>query len=755
MKPVFTIMVVLLALPVLGAGEAETLFFDFTTPREMDEWHGGTAVHLNAPGTVVELEPGGEPFWTCWSMPQDWEPFAELVIELDLVKGGKDLCVAVSDDEEYTVALETTLEHGGTRTIRVPVKQLYESGIQTQHVRGVALFTRVPDVAVRVRKVALAGKGGDLSASVRRGTRMLADAEGRDADFFWSYSHWARRVAAVEKHPVSGKRSFEMKFAGKSPVSGWGRFAHDWRGYDALAFDVFNPKDKPVTLTVELKDTWVSFFSKAYVSSHAFELPPGATTKLSIPLAGLEGKQGGSGAVGRLNLKYVQQMLFRVDEASQPVDLYVDNIRLVGKPGQAFANAIPAAELPKFGFEHASAKLKLPADLHKITVGAPGAASTLKAGAARVKITPKVGTRMASVSSNSEGILDDIYVRVLLLQEDGKDLVAWLHIDNLYMPGRVEMPPILQEKLGVKPENIFWSATHTHNSGAPWASKAFTEQIIAGFTEAAEAAAARMNPVRVGIARTNARFNFNRVMKGPDGNTYSTLDAKYMTFLLDSRETDTELATIWFVGDDAQPVAAVVYYTGHANMLCRVMPWISGDWSGWTERLLEDASGAVVMHVQGPLGDTDMRDICIGCGRTIRAGWDVAYASMRATQTGLTSINPSTMAGVGIRHGEGIGTPNEKQAQKGATEHKLPVHVLTIGPVAFCDLGGEVWTRFALEVRAKSPFPHTYLNFSSGYYYPEEWAFEKKSYGTQDRMPDWGGVLRDTTVKLLGDAAGK
>jgi len=168
------------------------------------------------------------------------------------------------------------------------------------------------------------------------------------------------------------------------------------------------------------------------------------------------------------------------------------------------------------------------------------------------------------------------------------------------------------------------------------------------------------------------------------------------------------------------------------------------------ERLLEASSGAVVMQVQGPLGDTDMRDICTSYDRTIRAGWDVAYTAMRATEKDLKAVDPSALAGVGVRNGEAEGTP-----VKGDAMQKLPVRILTIGPVAFCDLGGEVWTRFGLELRAASPYPYTFLDFSSGYYYPEEWAFASKSYGTQDRRPDWGPALRDKAAAMLKEAAGK
>ena len=397
--------------------------------------------------------------------------------------------------------------------------------------------------------------------------------------------------------------------------------------------------------------------------------------------------------------------------------------------------------------------MKLPVDLHTLKVPEVEDAGKLKVGAARVKITPPVGIRMASVGSNSEGILDDIYVRVIVLQQEDRDQIVWMHIDNLYVPGRNEVPPILQERLGIKPENCFWSASHNHNSGAAWSNKQFNQQIIDAFVQGAEEARRNMKPVRVGIATTHAKFNYNRVMKGDDGKYYGMLDMKQNGFLMDSRPTDTQLAMLWFVDATDHPVACVLYYTGHPNMLCRVLPWISGDWSGWTERLLEDASGAVVMHVNGSLGDVDMRGNSISVDRCIRAGWDVAYTGMQATQQRLTAVDPSSMAGVRVLHAESRGSPNAKAAKKGVASHTLKVRTLTLGPIAFVDVGGELWSRFGLEIRSSSPFPYTYINFSAGYYYPEEWAFAQGSYGTKDRRPDWGGILRDTAVQLLKRAA--
>jgi hypothetical protein len=150
-----------------------------------------------------------------------------------------------------------------------------------------------------------------------------------------------------------------------------------------------------------------------------------------------------------------------------------------------------------------------------------------------------------------------------------------------------------------------------------------------------------------------------------------------------------------------------------------------------------------------------MRGNSISVDRTIRAGWDVAHSAMAATQGNLRAIDPSSRSGVRVLHAQSEGSSNDKQARKGIRAQTLNVHVLTIGPVAFVDVGGELWSRFGLEIRDASPYPYTYLNFSSGYYYPEEWAFKEGSYGTQDRQPDWGGIVRDTALELLRGAGGE
>ena len=754
MKP--KAILLLLAVVVLACAGvcADRTVFDFSSPEQFHEWHGDVRVErADQPGMVIRFETTGQPVWTCWSFAEDWEKFERLVIELE-AGAETELGIALSDHEEFLVGISLPLRKGRNE-ISVPVRKLFEAGLQIGHMRGIALWARKSPGTVTVRRVRLTGKGVDLSNVPRLGTRILNDAEGRSAEFMFYYSHQARRVRAVHEHAAGGERSLMIILTEKGKVSSWGRFPHDWRGYESYAFEVYNPEEVPVKFEAALWDSHVPFVSNRYIARLPVTLPPKQTTTVTWNLAGLEGESVRAPR-GRLKMKYMQSLRFERPNGTDTVKLYVDDLRLVGKPGRAFERMIAPEEIPTFGFEHTRDRLRLAADLKRIRIpGAPAGPSRLRLGAARVKVTPKVGTRMATDQSRSVAVLDDLYVRVLVLQEQGKEPIVWLHRDHVFSGGQPTLKTILAERLKIKPENTFWSATHTHSSGW-WGDKTYREGMMNGFIEATEKAHATMKPVRVAIAKTRARFNYNRVIKGPDGKFPSNLyEVKYLNYLMDSRPADDELAMIWFVGPDEKPVAGIVCYTAHGNMLCRVAPIISGDWSGWTQHLLEEASGAVVMHVNGAEGDVDMRGNGVSVCRTIRAGWDVAHAAMGATQKKVIGIDPRAFAGVSVRHGTGTGTSNERQRKKGIKEHTLKVDALTLGPIAFVDVHGELWNRFGREIKAKSPFRHTYVNMSSAGYFCEAWAFDQKIYGSVGRQPDWGGVVRDASVRLLNEAAGR
>jgi len=93
--------------------------------------------------------------------------------------------------------------------------------------------------------------------------------------------------------------------------------------------------------------------------------------------------------------------------------------------------------------------------------------SELRAGWAKREITPEPGYAMAGYiarQGNSVGVLDPLYVRVLLL-EQGKTRVVIILADVLLISSRcaTHLRKVLAGALTIRPESVVVAATHTHS----------------------------------------------------------------------------------------------------------------------------------------------------------------------------------------------------------------------------------------------------------------------------------------------------
>jgi hypothetical protein len=99
----------------------------------------------------------------------------------------------------------------------------------------------------------------------------------------------------------------------------------------------------------------------------------------------------------------------------------------------------------------------------------PVSASELRAGAARVCITPQLGIVMNGGvgPSTAQHIHDDLFVRALVL-DDGKTRLAFAVVDTCLLDRPVfdEAKKLVQKHTGLGPEEVMMSATHTHSAGS-------------------------------------------------------------------------------------------------------------------------------------------------------------------------------------------------------------------------------------------------------------------------------------------------
>ena len=96
----------------------------------------------------------------------------------------------------------------------------------------------------------------------------------------------------------------------------------DWQEYTSLKLDGFNPQDKPVTCHLKIAD------ARSFVYEKSDVLTPKKVTNISVSLDDL--------AQARMDLSSIRSIQFWVDVAgaTQPVSVYLDNLRLEFDPGE-------------------------------------------------------------------------------------------------------------------------------------------------------------------------------------------------------------------------------------------------------------------------------------------------------------------------------------------------------------------------------------------------------------------------------------
>jgi len=140
-------------------------------------------------------------------------------------------------------------------------------------------------------------------------------------------------MGPVAEHATEGKQALKLEShapAGNVQFSG---FDADWSSYDTLAFDIFNPGDKPVQIAgwVKAKDVNAGW-DKRY--NYERMLKPGMNT-VRLSIGSMSGPDGGK----MIDVKDIKKFNICADKAT----IYIDNVRLIKG-----VEEIPVAGLKKF-----------------------------------------------------------------------------------------------------------------------------------------------------------------------------------------------------------------------------------------------------------------------------------------------------------------------------------------------------------------------------------------------------------------------
>jgi hypothetical protein len=432
----------------------------------------------------------------------------------------------------------------------------------------------------------------------------------------------------------------------------------------------------------------------------------------------------------------------------------------------------------------------------------------LKAGVAKIDVTPPLGTRMAGFAGRvfpSLAVHDPLWARAIIF-DDGKRRVGLVGMDLIGISESVvsQVREGAKKSAGITPEGLLLAGTHTHSGPTFWDDGTFADQEKAYWaglpdrlTGLVNEAASNLVPVKVGAASGWSAIGINRREVVP-GDLVVLGRNHFGRF-------DTEVGLVRIEKEDGTPLAGLMNYACHAVCLMADNYLTSADYPGYAVHGFEQrVPGAMGIFFQGACGNVNPREAAVhhgyqsGGGFNIasHAGEDVAREAARVWQKAEPTSsfdvrfankriglprNPERAlkaAEEGLKSAERAASeprepknpymgwytvPNPERARKrvedlkkqGSAPVDCEIQAISLGPVTFVAWPGEIFCDFGMEVKHNSPFHPTYtLGYANGSigYVPTPEAFKEGGYeaDTASHLADNAGlVLVDETMKLL------
>lgn len=384
------------------------------------------------------------------------------------------------------------------------------------------------------------------------------------------------------------------------------------------------------------------------------------------------------------------------------------------------------------------------------------AAAEFRASCVKVDITPDTPQWLHGYAPRqSTGVRDKIYHRIAAM-DDGANAFYLVSTDicTISLAFYRDFCTRLEAETGIKPEQIWWSTTHTHSAphvgpqelGTLFFSgslgdrsttedTAYWDHVVALLIEGVKEARAKLEPARLGIGIGEARANINRrevrngktvLGENPDG------------------PTDRQLGLIRLERPDGSPIGLIANYAIHGTCLHGGNTLITGDAPGWASSYVEDQLGIPMLFINGAEGnvaplptvgndpnDPRIQSFDDTLGKPILA---LNKAITETTgdiklATGKTLIDTPRKQGLGW-----IDTLPEyaATAPDGTPQVRVPAYTLTINnDTVIWAAPLELFSEIALNIRAASPFKNTlYFGLTNGslLYMPTKAAFAEGGY---------------------------
>jgi neutral ceramidase len=250
----------------------------------------------------------------------------------------------------------------------------------------------------------------------------------------------------------------------------------------------------------------------------------------------------------------------------------------------------------------------------------------VRAGVSRCIITPPVGGAMEGFAgrSTSVGVHDELTATALVVEvsnEDGRSSsdpataqrLALVCCDLVSIPTAdvARMRTAVEDLTGIPADMVLISSSHNHygpmTDRLGWGLAAFAdpgpqvepylENLVHMVAGAVKMAADSCTPCRLYVGEGEAAVGVNRRERLPDGQIILGQNS--------DGPVDHRVAVLRIDTEDGRPLAAVLNYACHAVSLGRECAVITADFPGVARNVVEQATGALCLFLQGAAGDID------------------------------------------------------------------------------------------------------------------------------------------------------
>ncbi|UXS42253.1 hypothetical protein FY150_21190 [Agrobacterium tumefaciens] len=236
---------------------------------------------------------------------------------------------------------------------------------------------------------------------------------------------------------------------------------------------------------------------------------------------------------------------------------------------------------------------------------AQSATGTLRAGAARIEITPPASPAYPAMNEYDH---EKLYLRVIVI-DNGKTKMALIGADLGGINEEVwaEASKRVGETLGIPPQNVVLSSTHTHSDwpanattapGQPRYGSDFVSNVA---VDAVKKAVSALQPAKVGYSTGEAYLNVNRDAINPRTHLW-TQAANFNAY------SDKTVSVLSVIKPSGEPIATYVNYAMHP-VNGYLSGFVSGDFAAATSRYIERnfSDDVVAIFTQGASGDQNPR----------------------------------------------------------------------------------------------------------------------------------------------------